>query len=241
MEVLFEIKGGWYPAEMTCEFKRELEPYHKDVEFLKWGKWQRAALVKIYSKAVGDNQPADDDHCGLNLERHGSSFVTWREFKQHSRPYTPIPDMDLSFIETDKEFWDRKIDDDPLNWSLREAYADWLDKVGQIILMQGQKYQIRCRKTPGPACVQESAWHEATWFVECQIDKPWSIQGGIIKPEWCIPTDLFKKMNSHILQRRDGGTHNQYAKSWNSRREAEICLALSVSTMPRTIDSEWRW
>jgi hypothetical protein len=222
VEVMVQVNRGWYPAALD---ENIFGAYLKDVEVLIGSSWRRAALVTIY--ATHGSVPHDNDTCVLNFECSGCSYMNWRQFKQNARPYTPTA-IDMP---SGKEMWDVAIDNEPLDWSLRAVYADWLEEIGWIWLMKGQRHQIEYKKTPGPACVLEAAWHEATWFAENIVNERWSMQGreAVIKPEWCVSTPLFGALKGHILQRRDAGTHNLYAKSWNGRREAEIALALALT------------
>lgn len=227
IEVLFQ-NNGWFTLTLTEGFQRELDVYQTDVELLRNGKWQRAALVRIYLTRAGAHQPNEEDNCCVCME--GSTvFITWRELRANSRPFTPEVHFDNAFYNA-KEAWDQAIDAEPLDWDLRGAYADWLEEAGCCDwLMEGQRYQIANKKTLGPACVQEAAWHEATWFTEKHAGHQWYMRENhvaIIKPAWCLPCDLFQELSGYLLCRR--GHHNRFAKSWNSRRQAEIGLALAL-------------
>jgi uncharacterized protein (TIGR02996 family) len=222
MEVLFQTNRGWFPGELTEEFNCELEAFQNDVEVLSNGVWHRSALVKVYSRIAGCLK--GDIDCLVNVENNEGYFTKWKTLKDTFRPYTP----EKIDFHPDKERWDRAIDADPFDWTLRSVYADWLGDYGYDWLERGQRYQVAHQKTPGPACVLESAWHEATWFASHVVDTVWDMH--IIKPEWCLSVDLFAKLKGYLLQRRDGGHHNIHAKSWNSRREAEIYLAMAINS-----------
>ena len=225
IEVLFDIDRGWFPAPLTESFQRELDFFQKDIELRGAdGEWRRSALVSIYARAVGSPQPNDSDSCHINVEGRGGLFITWNQLKGSSRPHTP-----KVFVDFDKEFWDRAIDESPTDWDLRGVFSDWLEEEGHDWLMRGQRWQIGNGKTPGPACVQEAAWHEASWFTENSVNTRWTDPVNVVRPEWCLPYELFVKLNGHILQRRDCGHHNAFAKSWNGRREAEVALALALA------------
>lgn len=182
-------------------------------------------------KLAGRSGIITKDLYNLNIECVGNRSVrdsALIEFRPFVREELPMPNG--------KDFWDVEIDKKPLDWDLRAIYADWLEDKDFMWLANSQRYlrsqpQIANLLTPGPACVMESVWHEATWFdIQC-ANMSWSFFGGShprVKREWCLPTKLFEKLRGYILDRRDGGSHNKHAKSWNSRREAEIGLALAL-------------
>lgn len=220
-----------------------------EVEIFYDNAWRRAFVVNIYPnepRRYWEMPPLEElgwdwgygyseleemrlgDLYYLNIEGKFDNFL--RPDKDNLRPFVPKP---LPYIPPNKDVWDEQIDANPLDWKLRGIYADWLEDSHCFWLADGQQYQIANSLTPGPACVLESAWHEATWFDERQANKPWGLFGksrATIKPEWCLPTELFDKLTGYILDRRDGGCHNKYAKSWDSRRATEIALAVALSS-----------
>ena len=103
------------------------------------------------------------------------------------------------------------------------------------------------KKCPGPPCVQEADQSEATWFSE-ECSKRWAFPYFVnhtnVAEEWKLPADIFEKLQGFIVNRRDGGFHNLWAKSWNNRQEAEAALteALSFDSKKkyRSIEDDWK-
>ena len=109
-----------------------------------------------------------------------------------------------------------------------------------------QEWLIQNKKCAGPPCVQEANIKEATWFSETAIGQKWGFPWFVtnvkkVDEKWCLPVDIFNKLQGFIIERRDGGFHNQWAKSWNSKEEAEAALS-AVLFKPkkfRSIKDDW--
>jgi hypothetical protein len=229
MEIWFQIENGWYQRPISQGFEDQLVPFRHDIDVLHNNDWRRAALCSVYSATSPESQAiADHSMCVFNIEHQGPVYLSWRQIADTSRPHVTKP---LPLITIGKNTWDTIIDQDPLDWGTRGVFGDWLEEAGIDWLATSQRWQIVNQKTPGPACVREAAWHEATWFSTIKAESNWGFQNGgaIIKSEWCLPENIFAKLTGYSLDRRDCGHHNRYAKSWNSRREAEIALALVIS------------
>src|SRR5581483_6791160 len=107
IEVLVQTPQGWFPPQDRTPFDNLLKQYTGDLEIRRHGKWQRAALVSIYSRHP---QLRNDSSCHFSVEGQGGGWLTWRQFRNNVRPYNP-PALDLP---PGKELWDRLLDDDPL-------------------------------------------------------------------------------------------------------------------------------
>jgi hypothetical protein len=136
----------------------------------------------------------------------------------------------------DKDKWEEILNNTPTDWVARQVYADWLrdnNDNNDELLASAQDWMAINHKTPGPACVLEAAWHEASWFVESSIDVDWLMPGYtycIIRVNWGVPANLYRFLDGYITKgRRDGGRHNLFAKSWMSRSEAELALAKAIA------------
>jgi hypothetical protein len=113
---------------------------------------------------------------------------------------------------------------------LRKHYAGWLADNGNVPLARVQLWLAKNEKCPGPKCVLEGKWHEATWWSEDQAGKRWTLdynESVHIKPEWCLPHKVFNATKGYLVaDRRDKGFHNKFARSWNGRRDAEAAMMI---------------
>ena len=143
-----------------------------------------------------------------------------------------------------------QLDLSPENWGLRRHYASWLSDMGNVPLARVQLWLAKNQKCPGPKCVLEGAWHEATWFIESHAGTKWLFDydnHSEIRPEWCLPTKVFNATKGHLVAcRRDKGHHNRFARSWNGRRDAEAALMIFASEKKkkkviemRSLDALW--
>ena len=146
--------------------------------------------------------------------------------------------------------YEAALDQTPDAWLIRSGYAEWLQSQGMLAEASVQRWMIQNQKCPGPACLIEAAWHEATWFIESHAGHKWTFNydySGRIKAEWCLPTEIFAGTKGFITEgRRDKGHHNYFAKSWLGRRDAEAALVALAKTpkkmkLPRmrTLDAPW--
>lgn len=123
-----------------------------------------------------------------------------------------------------------ELDRSPENWGFREHYARWLLDHDNVPLARVQLWLAKNQKCPGPKCVLEGAWHEATWFSDDQSGQRWTLDYGEsvnIKPQWCLPHKVFNALKGFItIGRRDKGFHNRFARSWNGRRDAEAAMLM---------------
>lgn len=137
---------------------------------------------------------------------------------------------------------EEELNKSPDNWDLRFEYARFLESTGMINEYIVQQYMANNLKCPGPPCVQESEWSEATWFVTGKELTRWGfphfVEANIVHPCWCLPLDIFNRLEGFITLRRDNGHHNKWAKSWPSRAQAEAALliALQPKRKYRSID-----
>lgn len=145
-----------------------------------------------------------------------------------------------------------QLDHSPENWELRKHYASWLIDNGNIPLARVQLWLAKHRKCPGPKCVLEGKWHEATWFADDHAGTKWLFDynnHSAIKSEWCLPMKVFNATKGYLVaDRRDKGFHNKFARSWNGRREAEAALLIfanekkmkkSKLVTMRSLDAPW--
>ncbi len=134
------------------------------------------------------------------------------------------------------------------NWNLRYEYAQYFEDADMVEECLAQRWMADNQKCPGPPCVQEAHPGEATWFsAENREDMRWSFPHFVkcdkVDRKWCLPVDIFKRLDGFITDRRDGGFHNKWAKSWNSRTDAELALAAALPRRKRkfrSIDDNWR-
>jgi hypothetical protein len=142
--------------------------------------------------------------------------------------------------------WDTAISLNPLNWRLRLEYAQWMDQIGLKELSNVQIWLCEKRKTPGPPCVLEAENSEATWFIEGKENTNWYFgehsDHEKIREEWCLPKSIFKQLSDFIdpSNRRDGGYHNKFAKSWMTRRQAEDALLDILNLNPKSSGKKYR-
>ena len=143
--------------------------------------------------------------------------------------------------------WEERLAAEPENWGLRFEYAQFLEDEDRTDESDAYRWIGHCMKFPGPPCVQEADGNEATWFVESKSGTKWGfphyIPDRVVKANWCLPTDIFARLDGYINNRRDGGHHNQWAKSWPSRREAEKALVAALPKRKRnyrSIDDKWQ-
>ena len=145
--------------------------------------------------------------------------------------------------------WEQKLNDHSENWHLRLQYATYLEEEDRLEECKAQRWMADNMKCPGPPCVQEAFAREATWFVEGSKSWgfPYFVSAKEIDPKWCLSRDVFNELKNFIINRRDGGFHNRWAKSWNSREEAELALANALNTTAkyskrkfRSIEDDWK-
>lgn len=131
-----------------------------------------------------------------------------------------------------RDDWEQILDDSPQDWEQRLIYADWLEDYTFPLHSLMQRWLASRCKCPGPACVLEAEWYEASWFDESQVGKKWTFTGykrEMIKHNWCLPAEVFVRLSGYItLGRRDRGFHNRFAKSWLSRASAEAALGIAL-------------
>ena len=114
-----------------------------------------------------------------------------------------------------------------------------------------QDWLIQNNKCVGPPCVQEADTNEVTWFSQSNIFKgkpkkwafPHFVDANEIDEKWCLPVDIFNKLQGFITNRRDRGFHNQWAKSWKNKDEAEAALSAVLFKTDkkkiRSIKDDW--
>ncbi len=150
------------------------------------------------------------------------------------------------------EYFESELDYRPMDWDFRRTYANWLAENSNPMQAKLQRWFADNKKCPGPSCVIEAAWHEASWWRDRCEGQKWTFNYndyGVIKPEWCLPEEAFERLTGFITHRRDGahkkdgiGFHNQFVKSWLGRRYAETALLQiargKIVTM-RTLDAPW--
>jgi hypothetical protein len=150
--------------------------------------------------------------------------------------------------------WEKLLDYDPTDWVTRLAYADWLDDCGGIHylrLANAHRWMVQYKRFPGPPCV--CSWSQYThrsWFSESNQDLLWAlpkmsnhprlgwgqydVEAVRISADWCLPDGLFcllgnSEASRHIDYRhRVAASHNNNARSWCSRWEAERALAYAL-------------
>ncbi len=143
--------------------------------------------------------------------------------------------------------WEGQLNENPFNWNLRYQYATFLEEADLLEHCIAQRWMADNEKCPGPPCVQEAHEGEATWFSEeNRVGQSWSfphfVNHNKVDRHWCLPLDIFKRLDGYIVGRRDGGSHNKWAKSWNSRFEAEEALVWALmkrKSQFRSIDDKW--
>lgn len=128
-----------------------------------------------------------------------------------------------------RDDWELILDQTPEDWDTRLVYSDWLEENDCYYPALAQRWLAENKKTPGPACVIEAKWHEASWFCNDVAGQSWLFKDyrrHTVLARWCIDARLFLNLTRYVVEgRRDRGHHNFYAKSWNSRREAEQAIA----------------
>lgn len=144
-----------------------------------------------------------------------------------------------------RDDFEAHLDHSPQDWEMRERYAAWLKERGMVAEANVQRWLIDNKKCPGPACVIEAAWHEASWFSAEKEGQRWTFgyhYSGPVEAAWCLPRELFKATTGFITQRRDQGHHNEFGRSWSGRRNAEAALLAFAVGKPkkvRSLDAGW--
>jgi hypothetical protein len=147
--------------------------------------------------------------------------------------------------------FEAELDQTPDAWLIRLRYAEWLKDAGYKAEAYIQKWMAENQKCPGPKCVLEGAWYEASWWHASQENSRWTFDYKSenfpqrVHPFWCLPGEIFDDLDGYIDSRNrlDKGWHNRFARSWTGRRQAEAALIQLVKPklrLWRSLDASWQ-
>lgn len=130
-----------------------------------------------------------------------------------------------------KDDWENVLDANPTDWKTRLVYSDWLEENDNYRLAKAQRWLVAKQKTPGPGCVQESEWFEASWFTEYKAGQRWSFPDrnlNRVNPQWCLNHSLFVQLEGYFTTKygnRRSDFHNDWGRCYGGRRYAEEALS----------------